>query len=141
MTAPSRVLAGAASAALLLALSACSSSSAPAGSADGNEKGIAATPTAQVTAQPAANAKLVPITIKGRTVSPVGASVVVSPKQPVVLEIQADAAGQLHVHSSPEQHVNFPAGASQITLSFDKKGLIAIEDHAANQLIVQIAVN
>ncbi|MFL6061556.1 MAG: hypothetical protein ACJ72E_10015 [Marmoricola sp.] len=138
MTSRPVLLAG--SAALLLALSACGSSGKPAGSDDGGPA-ITATPSAQVTTQPAANAKVIKVTIDTSSLSPVGAEAKISRNQPVVLEIHASVAGQLHVHSSPEQHIDFGVGDSQITLSFDKPGVIAVEDHALNQLIVQLEVS
>lgn len=138
MTSRPLLLAG--SAALLLALSACGSSGKPAGSDDGGPA-ITATPSAQVTTQPAANAKVIKVTIDKSSLSPVGAEAKISRNQPVVLEIHASVAGQLHVHSSPEQHIDFGVGDSQITLSFDKPGVIAVEDHALNQLIVQLEVS
>lgn len=129
-------------AALLVVLSACGSSGAPAGSAAGGDgPSVRTTPRAQVTATPAAGAKVIAITVARTSVSPVGGKAAVKPGQPVVLRIHADQAGELHVHSSPEQHVDFPAGDSEITLSFQTPGLIAIEDHALNQLIVQVEVS
>lgn len=126
--------------ALLLTVSACGSSGKPAGSDEGGPA-ITATPSAQVTTQPAANAKIIKVTIDKTSLSPIGAEARISRNQPVVLEIHASVAGELHVHSSPEQHVDFGVGDSQITLSFDKPGVIAIEDHALNQLIVQLEVS
>lgn len=142
MTPRSRALALAGAAGLLLVLSACGSSGAPAGSAaEDDGPAIAATPTAQVTGKPAANAEIIPISIGRTSVSPVGAKAKVSPGQPVVLRIHAEVTGELHVHSTPEQHVDFPVGDSEITLTFRTPGLIAIEDHALNQLIVQVEVD
>jgi hypothetical protein len=142
MTPRPRALTLVGAATLLLLLSACGSSGAPAGSAAGDDgPSVSSTPSAQVTATPAADAKIVAITVGRTSVSPVGGKASVKPGQPVVLRIHADQAGELHVHSSPEQHVDFPAGDSEITLSFKTPGLIAIEDHALNQLIVQVEVS
>jgi hypothetical protein len=125
---------------LLFALTACGSSTRDADSGS-EEPDIQATPTSQVTAAPAADAKIIDVTLNGDTVDPNGAQVPIKRDQAVVLRITADKAGELHVHSSPEQHIAFPVGTSEVTLSFDKVGLIAVEDHALDKLIVQLEVS
>jgi hypothetical protein len=133
------VAAGAATAlALALALSACGSDSKSPGSTPETE--LSATPSAQVSTAPAANAKVIAIRLTGDTVEPNGERVNVKAGQPVVLQINADKAGELHVHSSPEKHVAFPAGGSEITLTLDQPGVVDIEDHALDKLIVKLEV-
>ncbi|RNL63069.1 hypothetical protein EFK50_15255 [Nocardioides marmoriginsengisoli] len=124
---------------LLLALTACGSSAKDTREAE--EPTVVATPTAQVTGTPAADAKVVDITITADSVTPSGAQIAIKRNQPVVLRIDAAEAGQLHAHSSPEQHIGFPAGDSEVTISFDKPGVIAVEDHALDRLIVQFEVS
>jgi hypothetical protein len=85
-------------------------------------------------------ATVVKIQISGNTVTPAGTRVPVTKNAPVVLEIQSDKAGELHVHSSPEQHIEFPKGASALTLKFAQPGVIDVEDHALDKLIVQLEV-
>jgi hypothetical protein len=60
--------------------------------------------------------------------------------EPVTLLITATKAGELHVHSSPEQHVEFPSGTSAATLTLDQPGVVDVEDHALDKLIVQLEV-
>ncbi len=129
-------------AALALALSACGSSS------DGSSTSrpsagdeLTATPLAQATASPAADAKVIAITLEGETVTPSGTGVDVKLNQPVVLNIKADKAGELHVHSTPEKHIEFPAGDSTVTLTLDQPGVVDVEDHALDKLIVQLKVS
>jgi hypothetical protein len=81
------------------------------------------------------------ITIKGDTVKPSGSKVSVKAGKPVNLHIVADKAGELHVHSSPEQHIEFKAGTTDKTLTIDQPGIIDIEDHALDKLIVQLQVS
>jgi hypothetical protein len=81
------------------------------------------------------------ITIKGDTVKPSGSKVKVTTGKPVNLHIMADKAGELHVHSSPEQHIEFKAGTTDKTLTIDQPGVIDIEDHALDKLIVQLEVS
>ena len=139
MTPRPRALHVGAAALLLFALTACGSSSKDTREAE--KPDIEATPTAQVTTTPAPDAKVMEITITGDSVEPSGAQVEIKRNQPVVLRITADAAGQLHAHSSPEKHIGFPAGDSEVTFSFDKPGVIAVEDHALDRLIVQLEVS
>ncbi|HEX4189523.1 MAG TPA: hypothetical protein VHZ06_00900 [Marmoricola sp.] len=137
---PAHILGAAAAAAVLtLALSACSSAGTGAAGSRG-EPGVTATPSAQVTSTPAANAKIIKVKFTGSKVSPDGVPVQVTQGQPIVLQISSPKSGQLHVHSSPQEHINFPSGDSEITLDFKQPGVIDIEDHALNQLIVQLEV-
>ena len=81
------------------------------------------------------------ITIKGDTVKPSGSKVEVKAGKPINLHIVADKAGELHVHSSPEQHIEFKAGTTDATLKIDQPGVIDVEDHALDKLIVQLQVS
>lgn len=131
----------AASSALVLAvtLTGCGSdSSKPPATADND---LSATPAAQVTTAPAADAKVIAIKLANGTVEPSGERVAVKANQPVVLQINAHAAGELHVHSSPEQHIEYPKGGSEITLKFAQPGVIDVESHTLDKLIVQLKVS
>jgi hypothetical protein len=124
-------------AAVLAALAltgACGSSSS---GGDGAGADITATPTPS-TAAPTGT--VVRITISGDQVDPSGSRVQVKKGEPVTLLINADKAGELHVHSSPEQHIAFPAGSSAATLTIDQPGVVEVEDHALEKLIVQLEV-
>lgn len=136
-----RALAGASCAVLVLAVAGCGSSSDDAPTTREAAGDATATPLAQVTGTPPAGAEVVQITLDGSTVSPEGESRAVKRDQPVVLKIDAAQAGQLHVHSSPEQVIDFAAGESEITLEFAIPGVVAVEDHALDTTIVQFEVN
>ena len=101
---------------------------------------MSATPAAQVTGAPPADAKVIGVTIGADSVSPDGAQIEVDRNQPVVLEIDAVAEGELHVHSSPEMEISFPAGKSQVQFELDKAGVVDVEDHGLDKLIVQLEV-
>ena len=135
-----RTLAAGSAAALVLALSltACSSDKKSGGAAPETE--LSATPAAQVSTAPSADARVIAIKLTGGTVDPDGTEVSVKAGQPIVLQINADAAGELHVHSSPEKHIEFPAGGSEITLELDQPGVVDVEDHALDKLIVKLEV-
>ncbi len=114
-----------------------------------------ATPTAQSSAAPSDSGSpsapsssptrpsgtSVDITIKGGKATPNGDRVKAELDEPITLRITADTAGELHVHSTPEQEVAFPKGASTRTLTITKPGIVDVEDHATEQVIVQLQVS
>ena len=83
----------------------------------------------------------VDITLENGTVDPSGARVDARVGEPVRLVIDADSAGELHVHSTPEQEIEFPAGRSVRRLTIDTPGIVDVEDHALDQVIVQLEVS
>jgi hypothetical protein len=135
---PRRLLAAGVVAALAVAVSGCGGGST--GSRDDGGGDLAATPEAQATAAPPADAKVIGITIGADSVSPSGTRITVKRNQPIVFEIDAAAKGELHVHSTPEQHVEFPAGKSRVQLALDQPGVVDVEDHDLDKLIVQLEV-
>ena len=80
------------------------------------------------------------ITFEGDTVKPQGARVEVVAGEPVKLRIDADQGGELHVHSSPEQELEYPAGTTEQTITLDQPGVVDVESHDLEQLIVQLEV-
>ena len=107
----------------LLSLTACSKDS---GSTDSSGSGGKVT---------------IDITVKDGKVTPHGDRVKAKVGQPVTLNIDADTAGEIHVHSSPEQEVEFAKGTSTKELTIDQPGIVDVEDHALEQVIVQLEVS
>jgi major membrane immunogen (membrane-anchored lipoprotein) len=105
-----------------LALTACSGSSGSAGTSQGGRTTI-------------------DITIKDGKVTPHGGRVKAKVGKAITLHIDADEAGQIHVHSTPEQHIDFAKGVSDKKLTVDKPGIVDVEDHALDQVIVQLQVS
>lgn len=138
----SRFLAVLASLTLALAVSACDTGSDDKTPTTRAEPGTAtATPSAEVTGSPAAGAKVIAITLDGTSVSPSAERVKIATGQPVVFRVSSTVSGQLHIHSSPEQRIDFAAGDSEITLTFDVPGVVDVEDHDLDALIVQLEVS
>src|SRR5690349_13774793 len=81
------------------------------------------------------------ITVKDGKVTPHGDRVKAKVGQPVTLNIDADTAGEIHVHSSPEQEIAFEKGTSTKKLTIDQPGIVDVEDHALGQVIVQLEVS
>ena len=83
----------------------------------------------------------VDITFKGDSVTPQGTKVEVKAGDPLKLHITADKAGEIHVHSSPEQHIEYGAGTTDKTLTIDQPGVIDVESHSLDKLILQLTVS
>ena len=45
------------------------------------------------------------------------------------------------MHSSPEQEIAFKAGTSTKKVTIDRPGIVDVEDHALEQVIVQLEVS
>ncbi len=80
------------------------------------------------------------ITFKGDTVDPQGAEIKIKAGKPLELRIVADEPGELHVHSSPEQEIEYPAGTSEKTLTLDQPGVVDLESHDLELLVAQLEV-
>ena len=81
------------------------------------------------------------VEIEGDTVKPNGARVQVDVGQTVTLHVQADHAGEIHVHSNPEQELEYDRGETTLELTIDKPGIVDVEDHEADTVIAQLEVS
>lgn len=81
------------------------------------------------------------VRIEGESVKPNGARVQVDVGQPVTLHVQADHAGEIHVHSNPEQELEYERGETTLQLTIDKPGIVDVEDHEADTVIAQLEVS
>jgi hypothetical protein len=87
-------------------------------------------------------AEVIRVTIEGDDVKPNGERVEVAVGQPVVLEVTADQAGEIHVHSTPEQELEYQAGETELTLEpIEQPGTVDVESHALEKVIVQLEVS
>lgn len=89
---------------------------------------------------PPADAKTVEITFTGDTVTPAGEKLEVRSGQELVLEVHADKPGELHLHSSPEQEIAYPAGDSRHPVTLDRPGVYELESHTLDKLVLQLEV-
>jgi uncharacterized lipoprotein YehR (DUF1307 family) len=81
------------------------------------------------------------ITVKNKQVKPSGSKVEVKAGTPIHLRINSDMAGELHVHSSPEQEIAFKTGTTEKTLTIDQPGIVDVEIHALDKVVVQLEVS
>jgi hypothetical protein len=106
------------------------------------------TPDASATPSQSASASATPeagttvdVRFTGGKVSPNGDRVEAEVGKPVTLRITADEGGEIHVHSTPEQEIEYPAGKSTRKLTIDKPGVVDVESHDLEQVIVQLEVS
>ena len=85
--------------------------------------------------------KTIEVTIEGEDITPNGDRVEVQVDQPIELVVKADAEGEIHVHSDPEQELRYGAGTTTLpTFTIDKPGIVEVESHALEKTIVQLEV-
>lgn len=58
----------------------------------------------------------------------------------VELVVMADSAGELHVHADPERKITYEFGTTTFALQVDRPGLVEVELHHSDQLLVQLEV-
>lgn len=80
------------------------------------------------------------VEIEGDKVKPNGKRIKVVAGEPVLLEIESDRDGELHVHSTPEQEIPFKKGESTLELTVDTPGVVDVEEHEAGIVLLQLEV-
>lgn len=91
--------------------------------------------------QDSSDSMTIDITIKDKAVKPSGSKVEVKAGSPIHLRIDSDMAGELHVHSSPEQEIEFKVGTTEKTLTIDQPGVVDVEIHQLDKVVVQLQVS
>jgi hypothetical protein len=72
-------------------------------------------------------------------VTPNGERVEVGVGQPIQLAVTADAPGEIHVHSSPEQEFEYEKGSSTLDLEpIPAPGVVEVESHTLDKVIVSL---
>ena len=78
--------------------------------------------------------------VNGSEVTPSGKAITMSVGDVLTIQVTSDRAGELHVHSSPEQYVAFKAGETRRDLAIDKPGQVDIEEHDTGALVARLLV-
>src|SRR3954468_18417628 len=87
-------------------------------------------------------AKVIEIEVTGSSVTPNGDRVEVGVGQPIELRVTADAPGEIHVHSDPEQELEYDAGTSTVEIApIAQPGVVDVEAHALDAVVVQLEVS
>ena len=87
--------------------------------------------------EPAADVEL---TVRGGVWTPNGIRVEASVGEPVTIEITADAPGELHVHSTPEQEISYGKGTTTHDVTIETPGVVEVESHDPTAVVVQLEV-
>ena len=77
----------------------------------------------------------------GGSVTPKGKRVEVKAGEPVQLVVKADEPGELHVHSTPEKELPYGEGTTTLTLKIDQPGVVDVESHDLDVIVVQLEVS
>ncbi len=99
------------------------------------------TPSETATEAEAPEGVTVEMTVKDGEISPSGERVEVGVGETVTFRVTSDRAGEMHVHSTPEQEYAYAVGKTDIELSIDRPGVVEVEDHDAGLVIVQLQVS
>jgi hypothetical protein len=83
---------------------------------------------------------VVQITFQDGQVEPNGERIDVDAGQPIDLQVIADEPGEIHIHSDPEKEIPYEAGEQTIEIQIDKPGVVEVESHELEQVIVQLEV-
>ena len=84
---------------------------------------------------------VITITRLGGKFTPNGERVKVPLGEEITLAIEADAAGELHVHSTPEQEISYKKGISAHQLTFKQPGVVEVESHEPDAIVLQLQVS
>ena len=88
----------------------------------------------------ASSTQTLDVSIKGDAITPTNKRVEVSKGKPLTITITSDRPGELHVHSSPEEEIEFDKGKTTKELTFKTPGVIEVEEHVSDALIAQLEV-
>ena len=80
------------------------------------------------------------MTREGDTFTPNGERIELGVGQTLVLTVTADEAGEFHVHSTPEQEIEYDAGTSEHEITIDRPGVVEVESHEPASIVLQLEV-
>lgn len=132
-----------------LALAGCASSSegpsakeSPTAGSSAGSPSESPSPDAPSTSPSAADdsADAIEIEIEGDRVTPSGERVDAKVGEPITLHVKSDRAAELHVHSSPEQELAVKAGESTLTIKINTPGIVEVEEHHSETVVLQLEV-
>jgi hypothetical protein len=114
---------------------------APSASASGSSTPTPTPTPSETTPSPEERAvPTVEVGITGDRVTPNAVVVDLSVGDPLRFEFETDRAGQLHVHSKPEQFVDFGAGRTVKEITIKTPGSVEVEEHDTSAVVAIIEV-
>jgi len=82
----------------------------------------------------------VTVTREGDSFTPNGERVELGVDETLVLTVTADEGGELHVHSTPEQEIAYDEGTSEHEITIDRPGVVEVESHDPDVIVLQLEV-
>ena len=147
-TSATRAALAATAASALLLLSACGGTDDTSGSASAGSSSPTPTDTPAKTpdSSPSVRATekagpVVDVTINGDSITPSGDRIDAKVGEPVTINVSSDRGGELHVHSTPEQKLKYGVGRTTLHVTIKTPGVVDVEDHVADVVIVQLQVS
>lgn len=104
---------------------------------DGESTG---SPTPATPSPTEAPGPLLSVTIQGDEVQPNSKQIKLKIGQVLTIQFDADRAGELHVHSTPEQFIEFEKGQSVKELVIDAPGVVEVEEHDTSHVVASLEV-
>ncbi len=98
-------------------------------------------PTETPSQAPDATGPQLEVDVVGDKVTPAGKEIKLDVDETLTITVSSDRAGELHVHSSPEQELAYKKGETTLELTIDKPGVVDVEDHVADALVAQLQVS
>ena len=89
---------------------------------------------------PADDGSTLDVSVAGEDLSPNAEEIELSPGDTLTVTVESDRSGELHVHSSPEQYVEFDEGTTTQELTFDAPGSVEIEEHESGAVVALVEV-
>jgi ABC-type glycerol-3-phosphate transport system substrate-binding protein len=84
---------------------------------------------------------VIDVTFHGSRTTPNGSVIQASVNQPISLHVTADAPGEIHVHSSPEQEFEYQAGTSTLRLApITAPSVVTVESHTLDKVLFKLQV-
>ena len=102
--------------------------------------GDADQPTSTPSSNTDGDSVAVTVTREGDTFTPNGERIELGVGQTLVLTVTADEAGEFHVHSTPEQEIEYDAGTSEHEITIDRPGVVEVESHEPASVVLQLEV-
>lgn len=93
------------------------------------------TPSSEEPADPTVQVRII-----GERVTPNAEEVALSVGDRLVFEIVSDRPGKLHVHSKPEQYVEFGEGSTRAEISIKTPGSVEVEEHDTSAVVAIVEV-
>ncbi|QZY27927.1 hypothetical protein [Nocardioides coralli] len=97
-----------------------------------------ATPTRTKSKKPAA--PTLSVEVAGDQVTPNAQTFELGVGEPLVVEVRSDRSGELHVHSKPEQYVDFGTGTTRRQLVVETPGTVEVEEHESGAVVAVLEV-